>query len=94
MVTNIPPHNLREVIAGTIFLINNPDATIDDLMEFIPAPDFPTGAQIMGVSGTRAAYRRGRGRIAVSYTHLDVYKRQGVSRVEHSSRRVRAGRCE
>ncbi|MFY9130778.1 MAG: DNA gyrase subunit A, partial [Saccharofermentanales bacterium] len=65
MVTNIPPHNLREVIAGTIFLIDNPDATIDDLMEFIPAPDFPTGAQIMGVSGTRAAYRRGRGRIVV-----------------------------
>ena len=65
MVTNIPPHNLREVIAGTIFLIDNPDATVDDLMEFIPAPDFPTGAQIMGVSGTRAAYRRGRGRIVV-----------------------------
>ena len=65
MVTNIPPHNLREVVAGTIFLIDNPDATVDELMEFIPAPDFPTGAQIMGVSGTRAAYRRGRGRIVV-----------------------------
>ncbi|HNZ62759.1 MAG TPA: DNA gyrase subunit A [Bacillota bacterium] len=65
MVTNIPPHNLREVIAGTIYLIDNPEATSDDLMEFIPAPDFPTGGQIMGVSGTRSAYRRGRGRIVV-----------------------------
>lgn len=65
MVTNIPPHNLREVIAGTIFLIDNPDATVDELMDFIPAPDFPTGAQIMGVSGVRSAYRRGRGRIVV-----------------------------
>ncbi|MGI6157860.1 MAG: DNA gyrase subunit A [Saccharofermentanales bacterium] len=65
MVTNIPPHNMREVIAGTIHLIDHPDATTDDLMEFIPAPDFPTGGQIMGISGARAAYRRGRGRIVM-----------------------------
>lgn len=65
MVTNIPPHNLREVVEGTIYLIDNPDATIEDLMEYIPAPDFPTGAQIMGTTGTRAAYYRGRGSIIV-----------------------------
>ena len=71
MVTNIPPHNLREVVEGTIHLIDNPDATTDDLMEFIPAPDFPTGGQIMGLSGPRAAYRRGRGRIVVR-GHADI----------------------
>lgn len=71
MVTNIPPHNLREVIEGTIHLIDNPQATTDDLMEFIPAPDFPTGGQIMGISGSRSAYRRGRGRIVVR-GHADI----------------------
>lgn len=76
MVTNIPPHNLREVIEGTIHLIDNPDATSDDLMEFIPAPDFPTGGQIMGISGSRAAYRRGRGRIVVR-GHADIEEMAG-----------------
>ncbi|HZK29212.1 MAG TPA: DNA gyrase subunit A [Clostridia bacterium] len=71
MVTNIPPHNLREVVEGTIYLIDNPETTSDDLMEFIPAPDFPTGGQIMGISGPRAAYRRGRGRIVVR-GHADI----------------------
>ena len=71
MVTNIPPHNLREVIEGTIHLIDDPEATTDDLMEFIPAPDFPTGGQIMGLSGSRSAYRRGRGRIVVR-GHADI----------------------
>lgn len=71
MVTNIPPHNLREVIDGTIHLIDNPDATTDDLMDFILAPDFPTGGQIMGLSGSRSAYRRGRGRIVVR-GHADI----------------------
>jgi len=71
MVTNIPPHNLREVIDATVHLIDDPEATTDDLMEFIPAPDFPTGGQIMGISGSRSAYRRGRGRIVVR-GHADV----------------------
>ena len=71
MVTNIPPHNMREVIEGTIQLIDNPEATTDDLMEYIPAPDFPTGGQIMGISGSRSAYRRGRGRIVVR-GHADI----------------------
>lgn len=65
MATNIPPHNLREVINGIVALIDNPDITIDELMEYIPAPDFPTGAQIMGVSGIRAAYHTGRGKLKV-----------------------------
>lgn len=65
MATNIPPHNLGEVIDGIIALIDNPDITIDELMEYIPGPDFPTGAQIMGVSGIRAAYHTGRGKLRV-----------------------------
>lgn len=65
MTTNIPPHNLRETIDATICVIRNPDATLDDLMEHIKGPDFPTGGIIMGRSGMRAAYGTGRGRIIV-----------------------------
>ena len=61
MATNIPPHNLGEVIDGTIALIDNPEITVDELMEYIPAPDFPTGGILMGRSGVRNAYRTGRG---------------------------------
>ena len=63
MATNIPPHNLTEVINGCIHMIDHPDCTVDDLMEFIKAPDFPTGGLILGMSGVRAAYHTGRGRI-------------------------------
>src|SRR5437764_727236 len=63
MATNIPPHNLREVIDATIHLIDNPGATSDDLMQFVLGPDFPTGALIMGRSGILDAYRTGRGSI-------------------------------
>ncbi|SMF36708.1 DNA gyrase subunit A [Alteromonadaceae bacterium Bs31] len=65
MATNIPPHNLREVVNGCISLIDNPDSTIDELMEYIPGPDFPTGAIINGRAGILQAYRTGRGRIYV-----------------------------
>ena len=65
MATNIPPHNIGEVIDGIIALIDNPEISIDELMEYIPGPDFPTGAQIMGVSGIRAAYHTGRGKLRV-----------------------------
>lgn len=65
MATNIPPHNMCEVIDGMCTLIDNPDATLDDLMQHIKGPDFPTGAIIMGRSGIRAAYATGRGRITV-----------------------------
>ncbi|WP_018015574.1 DNA gyrase subunit A [Teredinibacter turnerae] len=65
MATNIPPHNLREVITGCIRLIENPAATIDELIEDIPGPDFPTGGIINGRAGILMAYRTGRGRIYV-----------------------------
>ena len=65
MATNIPPHNMGEVIDGMCCLIDNPDAALDEVMEYIKGPDFPTGAIIMGRSGIRAAYGTGRGRITV-----------------------------
>ena len=65
MATNIPPHNLSEVIAACLALIDNPDATIPDLMEHVPGPDFPTAAIINGSSGIREAYETGRGKIYV-----------------------------
>lgn len=63
MATNIPPHNLGEVIDASIHLIRNPDATVDDLMEFVKGPDFPTGALIMGRAGLTSAFRTGRGSV-------------------------------
>ena len=63
MATNIPPHNLREVVGAVECLIDNPDATLDELMEQIKGPDFPTGGIIMGRAGVRAAYATGRGKI-------------------------------
>lgn len=65
MATNIPPHNLGEVIDGCIHMIDNPDCTLDDLMEFIQGPDFPTGGLILGRSGIRSAYHTGRGRVVM-----------------------------
>ncbi|MCR9183862.1 MAG: DNA gyrase subunit A [Halieaceae bacterium] len=65
MATNIPPHNLREVVGGCLALMANPDITVDELMEFIPGPDFPTGGIINGRAGIIQAYRTGRGRIYV-----------------------------
>ena len=65
MATNIPPHNLAEVIDGTIAMIDNPDITIDELMEYIPAPDFPTGGIIMGRNGIKNAYRTGQGNLII-----------------------------
>ena len=65
MATNIPPHNLGEVISAVDALIDNPDITVDELMEYVPAPDFPTGGLIMGRARIRQAYRTGRGGIIV-----------------------------
>lgn len=65
MATNIPPHNLREVVAGCLATLQNPDIDVDELMQYIPGPDFPTGAQINGRAGIVQAYRTGRGRIYV-----------------------------
>ena len=65
MATNIPPHNLGEVIDGIIALIDNPDITVDELIEHIPGPDFPSGGLIMGKAGIRSAYHTGRGKLRV-----------------------------
>ncbi|GAA0702807.1 DNA topoisomerase (ATP-hydrolyzing) subunit A [Marinobacterium maritimum] len=69
MATNIPPHNLGEVVQGCLALIDNPDISIDELMESIPGPDFPTGGIINGRAGILQAYRTGRGRIYVRARH-------------------------
>jgi len=63
MATNVPPHNMREIVDACIHLLDNPDATVDDLMEYVQGPDFPTGGYILGRSGIREAYATGRGRI-------------------------------
>ena len=65
MATNIPPHNLGEVIRACVALIDNPELSVEDLMEYIPGPDFPTAAIINGRAGILSAYRTGRGRIYV-----------------------------
>lgn len=65
MATNIPPHNLGDTIDATVYLIDHPDASVDDLIPIIKGPDFPTGARILGKSGIREAYRTGQGKIKV-----------------------------
>ncbi len=81
MATNIPPHNLGEVIDATIALMENPDVTIDELMNYIPSPDFPTGGVIMGRSGIRKAYRTGQGSIVVrSKCEIEEYTSGNTTR--------------
>jgi DNA gyrase subunit A len=78
MATNIPPHNLSEVINGALHVLANPDCTIDELIELIPAPDFPTAGIIYGVSGVRDGYRTGRGRVVMrAKTHFEEYGKEG-----------------
>jgi len=78
MATNIPPHNLSEVISGALHVLRNPDCTIDELIELIPAPDFPTAGIIYGVSGVRDGYRTGRGRVVMrAKTHFEEYGKDG-----------------
>ncbi len=69
MATNIPPHNLGEVIDATLALIRNPDLSIDELLEIIPGPDFPTGAIILGITGCRSAAHTGRGSVTMRARH-------------------------
>src|SRR5690348_282332 len=77
MATNIPPHNLGEVIDACCAYLDNRAITIEDLMEFVPAPDFPTGGTIIGRAGTHAAYRTGRGAIVLRAKHHIEELRQG-----------------
>jgi len=82
MATNIPPHNLSEVIAGCLRLLDRPEVTVDELMELIPAPDFPTAGTIYGIEGVKQGYRTGRGRCVMrAKTHfedLDRGARQAI----------------
>ena len=74
MATNMPPHNLSEVIDGIIQYIDNNDISIDELIQYVKAPDFPTGGTIYGYDGVKEAFHTGKGRIAVSYTHLRAHE--------------------
>ena len=82
MATNIPPHNLNEVVDACLHLLRNPDASIDDLMEIIPAPDFPTAGIIYGINGVREGYRTGRGRVVMRarchFEDIDKGQRQAI----------------
>lgn len=76
MATRIPPHNLGEVIDGTLAMIENPDISMEALMDIIPAPDFPTGATILGRSGARKAYLEGRGSVIIrAKTHVEEIRK-------------------
>ncbi|ALE55580.1 DNA gyrase subunit A [Paraburkholderia sp. SIMBA_055] len=76
MATNIPPHNLNEVVDACQHLLKNPEATIDELIEIVPAPDFPTAGIIYGVAGVRDGYRTGRGRVVMrALTHFEEIDR-------------------
>ncbi|MEN9770291.1 MAG: hypothetical protein RLZZ180_1921, partial [Pseudomonadota bacterium] len=82
MATNIPPHNLSEVVDACLHLLANPQATVDDLMEIVPAPDFPTAGIIYGMSGVKEGYRTGRGRIVMRakchFEDIDKGQRQAI----------------
>ncbi|MFW9609559.1 MAG: DNA topoisomerase (ATP-hydrolyzing), partial [Aquaspirillum sp.] len=74
MATNIPPHNLNEVVNALLALLDKPDLTIDELIDFIPAPDFPTAGIIYGTAGVREGYRTGRGRVVIrARTHVEEF---------------------
>jgi DNA gyrase subunit A len=81
MTTNIPPHNLREITGGIKHLVDNPEATGEDLLAFIKGPDFPTGGQIMGTAGIKAAYSTGHGRIIVRARHTFEQAPNGRERI-------------
>ena len=82
MATNIPPHNLNEVIDACLHLLTNPQASIEELMEIIPAPDFPTGGIIYGINGVKDGYRTGRGRVVMRakchFEDIDKGQRQSI----------------
>jgi len=82
MATNIPPHNLNEVVAACLHLLKNPGASIEELMEIIPAPDFPTAGIIYGMEGVREGYRTGRGRVVMRakchFEDIDKGQRQAI----------------
>lgn len=82
MATNIPPHNLNEVVDACLHMLRHPDASVDDLMEIIPAPDFPTAGIIYGMNGVKEGYRTGRGRVIMRakchFEDIDKGQRQAI----------------
>ncbi|MGF6526801.1 DNA gyrase subunit A [Variovorax sp. PvP013] len=82
MATNIPPHNLNEVVDACLHLLRHPDASVDDLMEFVPAPDFPTAGIIYGINGIKDGYRTGRGKVVMRarchFEDIDRGQRQAI----------------
>lgn len=80
MATNIPPHNLNEVIEGTIALLEDPELTVDDLMTYIPSPDYPTGALVLGRGAVRKAYRTGRGGVVIR-SKTEIEEHNGRQRI-------------
>ncbi len=82
MATNIPPHNLNEVVDACLHLLENPEATIDDLMDIVPAPDFPTAGIIYGINGVKDGYRTGRGKVVMRakchFEDIDKGQRQSI----------------
>src|SRR4051794_28405500 len=81
MATNIPPHNLGEVIDATVHLIDHPEATPDELMQFVKGPDFPTGASILGRAGIMDAYRTGRGSVKLRATAMIEESKKGAMQI-------------
>src|SRR5659263_577870 len=97
MATNIPPHNLNEAVDACMHLLRNPQASIDELMEIIPAPDFPTAGIIYGINGVKDGYRTGRGRVVmrakVHFEDIDKGQRQPSSSMSCRTRSTRR-RCK
>ena len=81
MATNIPPHNLEEVLDGVVAQIDNPDITVEELMEYVKGPDFPTKASIMGLSGIRSAYETGRGKVIIRAKAEIEERKDGTSSI-------------
>lgn len=80
MATNIPPHNLTEVIDGTIALLDNPEITVDELIEYIPAPDYPTGGLVLGRAAVKQAYRTGHGGVVIR-AKAEIEEQDGKTRI-------------
>lgn len=82
MATNIPPHNLNEVVDACLHVLRHPDATVDEIMEIIPAPDFPTAGIIYGINGVKEGYRTGRGKVVMRarchFEDIDRGQRQAI----------------
>ncbi len=94
MATNIPPHNLREVVESTIHLIENPDATVEDLMEFVKGPDFPTGGLVFNKSDLHQAYTHGKGGVVCRGEAEIIEQKAGATQIIITSLPYRVNKAE